>query len=179
MKHEDLTEKIGFKTIEELYDLAFKDGLTNVYNRNMLREVRNDFDCKELFITIVNIDNLKTINDNNGHLFGNTVLVELATKLQEKSDMTFRLGGDEFLLINRSFEPIFLRDICGVSHGTVYKSPKKSLADAMREADSIMYSKKMLNKKILELEDKIKKDTYHLTAHKENFSKVWDGLNII
>lgn len=126
------------KSRDELYHLAFTDKLTNVYNRNMLEEFREKFDTMDLFVTIIDIDNLKQVNDTKGHHEGDILIKEIANKIQEQSNWVFRLGGDEFLALGTT--PII--DIPGASFGIVFKLSNMSLHEVMRTADFLMYENK-------------------------------------
>ena len=51
-------------------------------------------------LILIDIDNFKSINDTNGHLFGDKVPVDLAAALRlafRRNDITARIGGDEFI----------------------------------------------------------------------------------
>ncbi|MBI4697502.1 MAG: GGDEF domain-containing protein [Nitrospirae bacterium] len=50
---------------------------------------------------MIDIDNLKDINDSHGHLTGDRILVEAVALIKNavrKSDIVIRYGGDEFLI---------------------------------------------------------------------------------
>lgn len=93
---------------QALEKIAFHDGLTGVMNRTALEELlpkeveraqRFNFD---LAIMMIDIDHFKTINDCIGHMGGDDVLRHVSKAIQSqlrKSDLPFRYGGDEFLLI--------------------------------------------------------------------------------
>lgn len=120
--------------------MAYVDSLTDVYNRNMLEELREkSFDELECFVTIVDVDNLKTINDTKGHHEGDILIKAVAKKLTQCSDWVFRLGGDEFLALGHS--PVFA-EIPGASYGTVKKPESIPLSTAMKTADFLMYKMK-------------------------------------
>ena len=58
------------------------------------------------WLAVLDIDNFKTINDNYGHLFGDEVILMLSQKMKasfRRSDLLFRFGGDEFVIV---LEPI-------------------------------------------------------------------------
>lgn len=88
--------------------LATRDGLTNIYNQITILNVAEDKfnsakENKTVFsITIMDIDNFKTINDKYGHIFGNSVLIEIANSISDHFKDTCcsfgRFGGDEFLI---------------------------------------------------------------------------------
>ena len=139
------------KTMHELFVLAYTDQLTQCYNRNMLEEFRKELDTvnnKRLFVTIVDIDGLKEINDTYGHLAGDDCIKQIALTLSKRSEVIFRLGGDEFLLFNP--EPIYLDDFAMISYGSVERELYEPLASAMHRADMLMYQIKR-NKKRTQL----------------------------
>ena len=98
----------NFKTNGQLYNLAFKDDLTNLFNRNAyIRDLRK-FEKKKfksLCFSIFDIDDFKTINDTTGHLFGDQTLISASNRLRkifESSEHSiYRIGGDEFLVISK------------------------------------------------------------------------------
>ena len=58
------------------------------------------------WLATLDIDNFKTINDTHGHLFGDEVILMLSQKMKaafRRTDLLFRFGGDEFVII---LEPI-------------------------------------------------------------------------
>ena len=87
---------------------AQMDSLTGVNNRAALdrcleREVELAHRHNHaLSILMVDVDHFKTINDTHGHSVGDTVLKTLAECMQQTmrvSDMLFRFGGEEFVLV--------------------------------------------------------------------------------
>lgn len=91
-----------------MYDLAFKDDLTNLFNRNAYIRDLEKFSTKtvkNLWFCIFDIDDFKTINDTYGHLHGDEILISAANRLRrifdEKNHAIYRIGGDEFLVISR------------------------------------------------------------------------------
>jgi len=93
---------------ERLEVLATTDGLTGVYNRRLFRErFVEEFERSRRYslplgFLIFDIDGFKEINDNHGHLQGDSVLREMAgiaLKLGRKSDLVARYGGEEFAVI--------------------------------------------------------------------------------
>lgn len=92
---------------KRLYISAYKDELTNLWNRRYLH-IRLDDEIKKLrqnsilSLAIVDIDNFKSVNDTFGHLFGDNVLKEIANILQNnlrKKDIITRWGGEEFIIV--------------------------------------------------------------------------------
>ena len=91
------------RTLEALSRLAHEDELTGVGNRRhavRLLESLRQGDA----VLVVDVDDLKGVNDRRGHRAGDDVLVALAGLLADEvrdADAVARLGGDEFLVILR------------------------------------------------------------------------------
>lgn len=84
-----------------LKDLVYEDGLTKTFNRKYLTDKVLDTDENFLtdgVIAIIDLNDLKYINDNIGHNAGDKVITLLASKLKELTKETIRYGGDEFIL---------------------------------------------------------------------------------
>ena len=79
------------------------DPLTGAGNRQLLKIKGSEyfFSERKLSLIVFDIDNFKIINDNFGHLAGDTVLQTLSRYVLEiirKGDMFIRYGGDEFCI---------------------------------------------------------------------------------
>ncbi len=88
--------------------LAVTDDLTQVYNFRFLkmalrREVKRAARFAQTFsVVMLDVDNLKAYNDQNGHLRGSEVLRQLAQILVREArsiDLVAKYGGDEFVII--------------------------------------------------------------------------------
>jgi diguanylate cyclase (GGDEF)-like protein len=93
---------------EEIYRLTILDGLTQIHNRRYMVEflerevVRSQRHDRPLSVLILDIDRFKSFNDSFGHLCGDFVLRELASRIREtvrKEDLFARYGGEEFALV--------------------------------------------------------------------------------
>jgi diguanylate cyclase (GGDEF)-like protein len=99
--------RIGWQTAHLLKFEAESDPLTGAYNRRyFLRALQAALaEAEEGFaVAIIDIDNMKEINDNFGHHKGDEVLQRVARALREgvrQTDVVARLGGDEFGVIFR------------------------------------------------------------------------------
>ena len=89
-------------------ELTIVDELTGLYNfryftRKLQTEIRRaDRYQLPLSLIMVDIDWFKQCNDNYGHLFGNMVLRELASRINDSVrdvDIVCRYGGEEFVVI--------------------------------------------------------------------------------
>ena len=104
--------------LEELERQANTDFLTGLASRRALEETAEDwlsespYGGENIVCIVFDIDNLKQWNDNFGHPFGDQVIRHVAKtckSLFRRSDMTGRIGGDEFVTILRN---ISLTDAC-------------------------------------------------------------------
>jgi diguanylate cyclase (GGDEF)-like protein len=102
----NLIRKLDNYRILDLSDQANTDALTKLYNRRyadmyldrLAREVTTKIYC----VAMVDIDNFKVVNDTYGHAVGDEVLCFLADFLRgnlRKSELVFRWGGEEFLIV--------------------------------------------------------------------------------
>lgn len=96
------------KAEEVLKNIAITDELTGAYNRYFLEERINeeikhaDVYNEPLSIIILDLDHFKKINDTWGHPVGDEILkqtAEIASSIIRRSDVLFRLGGEEFLVL--------------------------------------------------------------------------------
>lgn len=88
---------------EQLSQLSYYDTLTSFYNRNRYMEDAASLSSHDGPVGIVYLDvnGLKDINDQQGHAFGDGVLVECARQMREafREADYYRIGGDEFVII--------------------------------------------------------------------------------
>lgn len=93
-------------SIQKLDELHMKDQMTGLYNRFGLQRFQDGFTSgNEFTVVMMDMDGLKKVNDEFGHLAGNHALCVVAKVLQEateKDELLVRYGGDEFLLLSRN-----------------------------------------------------------------------------
>ena len=100
---EDITERK--KEQQRIKYLSFHDELTGLYNRRYFEnEINRLNDARTLPISIIvaDLDNLKFINDNYGHIEGDKYIIKAADILSNifrSEDIIARIGGDEFAVI--------------------------------------------------------------------------------
>ncbi|MDM8559359.1 diguanylate cyclase [Candidatus Parabeggiatoa sp. HSG14] len=99
--------RLGFRTVKDRHNMMI-DQLTQIHNRRafdifLKQEIaRSKRYQKPFSLILVDIDHFKRINDNHGHLVGDSVLVLMAKLLKEycrESDCICRWGGEEFIIL--------------------------------------------------------------------------------
>lgn len=105
----DRGRTIGYPLKKEaLYELSTKDSLTGLFNKahyeTQLRECFNQMVRynHDLSLIYIDLDYFKKVNDTYGHLAGDRVLkgvAKLITQNIRKSDMAFRIGGEELAVL--------------------------------------------------------------------------------
>jgi len=87
---------------------ALEDPLTGAGNRiAMDNALHREIDLahrygQALGLLVIDLDRFKTINDNHGHIVGDQVLKDVVHTIQHctrNTDMTFRYGGEEFVVL--------------------------------------------------------------------------------
>lgn len=91
-----------------LRDMAFRDGLTGLYNYRYFQELMDKEVSRAaryhlaLSLIVFDIDLFKSVNDSYGHPVGDEVLRQLAqlvTSTMRLSDIVVRYGGEEFAVL--------------------------------------------------------------------------------
>lgn len=113
--HRDITEhKISENRI---YNLAYIDGLTGLYNRSKLDEtlIMNISMRSPGALIYLNINQFKLVNDTYGDETGNRVLIRVAERLKQilnENCMLFRIHADEFaILVTKEISVDALKDM--------------------------------------------------------------------
>lgn len=186
----DVTEK---RRTEELISYqAYHDVLTDLPNRALFRDrlelalahaKRNEL---ELGLMFIDLDRFKIINDSLGHLKGDELLRQVATRLKQclrKGDTIARLGGDEFVVLlpelrEREFATVvaekFLQALSAAFFvdGTelhtsasigiaVFPGDGEKIDDLIRHADIAMYKVKADGKNGYSFYDRSMHDAAH------------------
>lgn len=104
---------------EKLSDLSVKDALTGLYNRLGFGEYAEKLiadghkEGRQMLILYSDLDMLKYLNDTYGHEVGDKAIICASNELKEHvtpEGMCFRLGGDEFLIIDKFMSDEIVRD---------------------------------------------------------------------
>lgn len=99
-----LANKLEQKTreVSDMKNKTDRDALTGLWNRAHTEEIVNDMIANgtEGALLMIDMDNFKAINDNYGHIAGDTTLKMFADTLRNftgEMDVLCRIGGDEFV----------------------------------------------------------------------------------
>lgn len=165
----DVTERVYAE--EDLRERVRRDPLTGVLNHGaIVEELRNllesSGDADTHAVAMVDVDDLKVVNDSHGHQLGDAILVAIASGLSKEGAIVGRYGGDEFVVIlpnaDRPAAERYRADVIETLEGSsipdsetgvevppavsiglaVYPQEAATVADLVRLSDSAMYAAK-------------------------------------
>ncbi len=163
----------ALQRMEKMLVLIRTDHLTGIANRHAFDQ---HFECvfrhpdfaedpAQLVLFLIDLDNLKQVNDHQGHAKGDELLSLFASalsRLESDSVSAFRLGGDEFTLLAHKYDEERLVDALaqlemniraqefgetGISYGIAYAGESFSAKDMFLTADRRMYDNKTSKRK--------------------------------
>lgn len=156
---------------EQLIYFSMFDPLTGLYNRayfeKEMHRLQNDF-FNPVGMIICDVDNLKMVNDTNGHERGDVLLIEVARVLQQslrRHDVIARIGGDEFAVLLPNSDKTAVESTCyrirralkdynfnnptfplSISMGySVRNHDEVRMDEIFKEADDNMYKEKFIH----------------------------------
>ena len=164
----------------KLDDLSKRDELTGLYNRRELFHFLENLSMTDarFFLCMTDIDHFKHVNDTYGHVFGDVVLRTLAKIMTEEirtedGELAARYGGEEFLLVVRAEQKAEAEErinrirmrfektgwendealVTTFSGGMVRCSDQKNYAEAIRQADKLLYRAKENGRNRVEMQE--------------------------
>ena len=159
--------------IEKLKESVYKDELTNVYNRkwlhdNFLLKDTNEFK-KSGTLAIIDLNYFKIVNDTQGHIIGDKVLIYIANQLKLSRYEVVRYGGDEFIvmfpdnitdstakkILNKIRENVISKKL--KAHDTVFKTSFSIGVHSFKGGDNLSQTIETADKNMYEDKLKIKK----------------------
>lgn len=171
----EIAEFIKVRPLKPWYNFykeqAFHDALTGCLNKNAALLIMNTEYEKALksktplSLILIDIDDFKKINDIYGHNFGDRILQKLGNTLKKfvrRTDIVFRWGGEEFLIIMKGLTvenayivaerlreavsciniPPYEDRIVRISAGVDGVPPYVSLNELIERADRALYAAK-------------------------------------
>ena len=164
MVFRDISDKV--RKQKEIEFLSYHDFLTGLYNRRYMDQIILDLDKDRylpLGIMILDLNDLKEMNDQHGHHSGDELLKKVSRILESSihaKDVLGRIGGDEFLILvpNTSVEDMYRlkhhliqsfdnesitgRKISVALGYSIKMTHDQNVFEVMREADDFMYAHK-------------------------------------
>lgn len=136
-----------------ILQLTKEDALTGLFNRQAFYDASNRYGDITSVISI-DMNGLKAINDNEGHIAGDEALLTLALcfkKSVRPKQSIYRIGGDEFVILCRKTKEEELKRIvksirknvdntkytCSIGYS--YIDNGKSTKEMIKESDEMMY----------------------------------------
>lgn len=161
-----------YREMERLKELAERDQMTGLYNHdttiNLIKQYLSlEGAGKHHALLVIDINKFKSVNDRYGHIKGDSIIIEVAKRIQSvfrRDDIVGRVGGDEFMVLIKNVSSVealgqkvkelsdmthFLFESCsadvqiGCSIGVaMYTDPKMSFDELYKAADDAMYEAK-------------------------------------
>lgn len=175
---------------------ALTDAVTGLYNRNYWEQIISGTTfqprTQNFSLILIDVDNLKEINDTYGHIAGDKVIEIVGQAIKKcirKEDAGLRYGGDEFiiLLFNQDKKAAYRvierirREInklaagqgmnIQISAGAAYYDCLRNMGDIIKMADRDLYKEKRVKK------SKDKQDSEKLKHLLREIEKLRDELN--
>lgn len=169
--HIVLDETQRKKDEKHMYQMAYKDPLTGVYNRRYALKQMQEWKENgiDFVLSFIDVDYLKYCNDTFGHNSGDEYLMEVVDYLQVVDGLLCRCGGDEFMVIesgttlqkqNKKLEEVRKKFQKYGKHSSfpqgfsyascmINTSSTKELDEYFMIVDTLMYEYKAKNKQTL------------------------------
>ncbi len=152
----------ALKSNEEFEKQSYIDSLTGIYNRNKFNQTVKEYEFMNfsgLGVVFLDLNNLKYVNDHQGHNAGDKLLKQTATIMTKFfGAAAYRIGGDEFVVCASNFdEQSFYKltdsmkaemqkEKVDIAMGITWRVDNSSLKDQIQEADMLMYQDKQKQK---------------------------------
>ncbi len=166
--HDNLLRAIGQLEVSSarLQRLSHQDPLTRLGNRRLFdeqvgRQLEYSSTARPLALVIIDVDQLKSINDRHGHPAGDSALQAVAEAIRasiRESDSAARIGGDEFGIVLPTGGVVGARRVAGRIHQILKQwndngvrlsvsigiaeatDPQQAVKELLHTADSDMYA---------------------------------------
>ena len=151
------TEISNHLLLDRLEEMSTTDALTGLKNRAAMLQTMPCIEGAAFGIVNLDLNGLKTVNDNQGHDAGDRLLIQAAEALRKVyyAGDIYRTGGDEFIVLlpgisEETFNRKLARFLDAMEKnqdvqfavGTCWSDGSTDLATAFRKADDAMYADK-------------------------------------
>jgi diguanylate cyclase (GGDEF)-like protein len=175
---------------------ALTDAVTGLYNRNYWEQIISDVTLhprtQNFSLILIDVDNLKEINDTYGHTAGDKVIETVGQAIKKcirKEDVGLRYGGDEFIILffNQDKKAAYrvierirkeISELAAgqgmniqISAGAAYYDSLRNMGDIIKMADRDLYKEKRIKK------SKEKQNSEKLKHLLREIEKLRDELN--
>ena len=141
-----------------ILQLTKKDSLTSLYNRQAYYATI-EHNSKDINAVVsIDMNGLKTINDNEGHIAGDNALISLSKcflSASKKRQFIFRVGGDEFIILCKKTSEEELKELINQIKENVSRTTyscsigycfsteeNKEIEEMVKFSDEMMYKDK-------------------------------------
>lgn len=158
----DLSMQVAY--YRRMLEIFERDALTGFYRREKFEEyTRQDITGQSAAVIFFDVNDLKQVNDTQGHEAGDALLQKAAESIavfRSSRSQVFRLGGDEFAAVLLDFELNEIHDViscwkerlavlnengilCSIAFGVAFSvEDGGTFADLLQKADDRMYANK-------------------------------------
>ncbi|MBZ4647573.1 MAG: diguanylate cyclase [Clostridia bacterium] len=188
-----------------IYRYAYRDSFTGLYNRNYWEQLISGMMHrpipKRFTLIVIDVDNLKSLNDNRGHLAGDKAIRIVGQSIREsirEQDIAIRYGGDEFFILLANTKKAIVEKVINrirksinrrcesenihieISAGTACSDSIHKLEKVITMADCNMYKEKKEKKiQVRQMADELIDLRQKLEALRDNLNrKVIQDSNI-
>ena len=154
------------QNLSEAITMAQKDPLTGAMNKRAYQDAEEELnrqiasgDVSEFAIVVFDINDLKLVNDTQGHKAGDDYIKKACNIIRNtfKHSTVYRIGGDEFAAICQGDDYDYIGELMAnmdnsnhrvpkVAYGMSRYDGKGSVVDVFERADQNMYKHKMMLK---------------------------------
>jgi diguanylate cyclase (GGDEF)-like protein len=152
----------------KLVIMSKTDSMSGVWNRKRINDITDNEKLRQnSTIIMLDIDNFKSLNDNNGHDFGDHAIYDTVKFLRKSfpDGTVIRYGGDEFLIVvNQEIKLAavkiritnnIVRDDITYSIGVAYGEKNDDIYGIIKHADIALYKAKETKNKVIGFQDDI------------------------
>ena len=169
----------ALKQAREVHQVALAanlDSMTGAHNRGSIEQIIKESlkNASRTTLAYIDLDNLKTINDQFGHSTGDQCIIEfvalLTLKIKDKAKLG-RIGGDEFIAVFSDIEFELCEDL--LTHFMMLLKDQQFSDEKLNITTSIGLAESRINETKNSLLEKADMALYHSKAQGKNLLTVY------